>query len=106
MAHKTNQYCVAENWGKGFITNDDSINFSPSSFPGNVWRVNAHNQNANGWVSRVNGTHKTLSEAQGIVDAEITSAQSAWDSDNVEGESAEDKNRRLGSRPEDITLTE
>ena len=106
MAHKTYQYCVAENWGKGFITNDDSINFSPSSFPGNVWRVNAHNQNANGWVSRVNGTHKTLSEAQGIVDAEITSAQSAWDSDNVEGESSDEKIKRLGAKPVDITLEE
>tara|TARA_R100000541_G_scaffold35060_2_gene43474 strand:+ start:60 stop:380 length:321 start_codon:yes stop_codon:yes gene_type:complete len=106
MAHKTNQYCVAENWGKGFITHDDSLNFSPSSFPGNVWRVNAHNQNANRWISGVAGVHKTLSEAQAIVDAEITSTQSAWDSDNVEGESAEDKNRRLSPRPENITLTE
>ena len=44
---KTYQYCVAENWGKGFITNDDSIKLSPSSFPGNVWRVPAHNQDAN-----------------------------------------------------------
>ena len=106
MAHKTYQYCVAENWGKGFITHNDAVKLEFRSFPGDVWRVNAHNQDANGWVSRVNGTHKTLSEAQGIVDAEITSTQNAWDSDNVEGESAEDKNRRLGSRPEDITLTE
>jgi hypothetical protein len=30
MAHKTYQYCVAENWGKGFITHNDSrkIGFS------------------------------------------------------------------------------
>ena len=32
MAHKTYQYCVAENWGKGFITNDDSRKSSPLAF--------------------------------------------------------------------------
>ena len=47
-----------------------------------------------------------LSEAQTIVSAEVTSAQNAWDNDNVEGESADEKNDRLGNRPADITLTE
>ena len=69
MAHKTYQYCVAENWGKGFITHNDSRKIGFSGFPGNVWKVPAHNQDANRWIAGVNGTHKTLSEA----------AQAAWD---------------------------
>ena len=100
------QYCVASNWGKGFITNGDALKLEISGFPGDVWKVNANNQDANRWISGVAGVHKTLVEAQAIVDAETTSAKSAWDSDNVEGESAEDKNRRIGTRPENITLTE
>jgi hypothetical protein len=43
-----------------------------------VWRVPAHNQDANRWIAGVNGTHKTLSEAQAIVDAEVTQAQADW----------------------------
>ena len=34
MAHKTYQYCVAENWGKGFITADDSRKLALRGFPG------------------------------------------------------------------------
>jgi len=106
MAHKTYQYCVAENWGKGFITADDSRKIGFTGFPGDVWRFPAHNQDANRWVAGVNGSHKTLSEAQAIVDAEIQAAQTAWDNDNVDGETSEDKIRRLGDRPVDITLEE
>ena len=100
------QYCVATNWGKGFITHDDSRKLSILSFPGDVWRVPANNQDANRWIAGVAGTHKTLSEAQAIVDAEITSSQTAWDNDNVEGETSEQKILRLGDRPTDITLEE
>jgi len=106
MAHKTYQYCVAENWGKGFITADDSRKLALRSFPGDVWRFPAHNQDANRWVVGVNGSHKTLSEAQAIVDAIITSSQTAWDDNNVEGETSEQKILRLGDRPVDITLEE
>ena len=106
MAHKTYQYCVAENWGKGFITADDSRKLALRGFPGNVWRVPAHNQDANRWVAGVAGTHKTLSEAQAIVDTEVQTAQNIWDDNNVEGETSEEKIRRIGDRPEDITLEE
>lgn len=41
--------------------------------------MNAHNQDANRWIAGVAGTHKTLSEAQAIVDAEVTQAQADWD---------------------------
>ena len=100
------QYCVAENWGKGFITHDNARKLEFSSYPGNVWRTNANNQDANQWVAGVAGVRKTLSEAQAIVDAEITAQQTAWDNDTVEGETDQDKVRRIGSRPEDITLEE
>ena len=103
---KTYQYCVAENWGKGFIDHVESVKITFKSFPGNVWQVPAYNKHANLWIAKVGGTAKTLSEAQTIVSAEVTSAQNAWDSNNVEGESADEKNERLGTRPADITLTE
>ena len=103
---KTYQYCVAENWGKGFIDHVESVKITFKSFPGNVWQVPAYNKHANLWIAKVGGTVKTLSEAQTIVSAEVTSAQNAWDNDNVDGESADEKNERLGARPADITLTE
>ena len=100
------QYVVATNWGKGFITHEDSRKLSPSSFPGNLWKVPANNQDANRWIAGVAGVRKTLSEAQTIVDAEITTAQSDWDGNNVEGETNDEKILRIGARPTDITLTE
>jgi len=105
MAHKTYQYCVAENWGKGFITHDDSRKLEFRSFPGNVWRVNAHNQDANRWIAGVAGTHKTLSEAQAIVDAEVQAAQAAWDALPAD-QKAPSAGFEVITRPEDITLEE
>ena len=103
---KTYQYCVAENWGKGSIDHVESVKITFKSFPGDVWQVPAYNKHANLWIAKVGGTVKALSEAHTIVSAEVTSAQNAWDSNNVEGESADEKNDRLGERPADITLTE
>ena len=103
---KTYQYCVAENWGKGFINQDESFRITFASFPGNVWQVPAYNKHANLWIAKVAGVVKTRDEAQAIVDAEVTAAQSAWDADNVEGETAEQKIERIGNRPADITLGE
>jgi len=76
MAYK---YCVAENWGVGFITNDDSSKFQISGFPGNVWQIPADNQDANLWVYKVAGIFKTKAEAQAIVDAIVAQAQADWD---------------------------
>jgi len=76
MAYK---YCVAENWGKGFITHDDSSKFQISGFPGNVWQIPADNQDANLWVNKVAGVWKTKEEAQAIVDAIVAQAQADWD---------------------------
>ena len=103
---KTYQYCVAENWGKGFIDFDESHRITFKSFPGNVWQVPAYNKHANLWIAKVAGTVKTLSEAQAIVTAQVDAAQDAWDADNVSGESADEKIERLGAKPLDITLVE
>ena len=75
----TYKYCVAENWGKGFITHSDSSKYQVSGFPGNVWQIPANNQDANLWVYKVAGTFKTTAEAQAIVDVEVAAAQAAWD---------------------------
>lgn len=76
MAYK---YCVAENWGKGFIEIGESSRFEISGLPGNVWRIPANNKDANLWVFKVAGSFKTKAEAQAIVDAEVAKAQAAWD---------------------------
>ena len=103
---KTYQYCVAENWGKGFIDHDESQRITFASFPGNVWQVPAYNKHGNLWIAKVAGVVKTKDEAQTIVTAEVTKAQNAWDANNVEGESSDDKIVRLGAKPTDITLDE
>jgi len=106
MANKNYQYCVAENWGKGFIEHGESIKITFRGYPGNIWQVPASNKFANLWINKVLGVPKTCAEAQAIVDAVITKAQSDWDADNVDGETAEQKDLRIGTRPVDITLEE
>ena len=103
---KTYQYCVAENWGKGFIDHVESIKITFTSFPGDVWQVPAYNKHANLWIAKVGGTVKTKAQAQTIVTAQVDAAQTAWDNDNVSDESAGDKVERLGAKPLDITLIE
>lgn len=96
-------YCTATNTGKGFITHQDRADFYIRGFLADVWVVEKNLAGAN-WISRVSGTSKTHAEAKTIVDDEITSLQSAWDADNVDGESADDKIERLGAKPTAITL--
>ena len=103
---KTYQYCVAENWGKGFIEYDESHRITFASFPGDVWQVPAYNKHANLWIAKVAGTVKTKDQAQTIVTAKVDAVQTAWDNDNVEGESSDEKIARLGAKPSDITLQE
>ena len=101
---KTYQYCVATNWGKGFIDHVESWRITFKSYPGNVWQVPAYNKHANLWIAKVAGTVKTRDEAQAIVTTEINAAKTAWDNNNVEGESSDEKIERLGAKPTDITL--
>ena len=94
---KTYQYCVAENWGKGFIDHVESSRITFKSYPGNVWQVPANNKDANLWIAKVLGTVKTKSEAQAIVDAEVQAAQAAWDALPAEEQA-------MRNRPADIVL--
>ena len=103
---KTKQYCVAENWGKGFIEHSESRKISFSGLPGNVWQVPAHNKDANLWINKVLGIIKTKNEAQTIVSGAITTSQNTWDADTVDGETAEQATLRKGNRPVDIVLPE
>ena len=98
------QYCVAKNWGKGFITPNDSRTVgSFESFMGDLWKVPANNQDANRWIAGVNGTVKTLSEAQAIADAETVLLQAAWDAlPDADKAPAVESN----TRPVNITLEE
>ena len=103
---KIYQYCVAENWGKGFIDHDESQRITFKGYPGNVWQVPAYNKHGNLWIAKVAGVLKTKDEAQTIVTAIVDADKTAWDNDNVEGESASNKIARIGSKPTDITLVE
>ena len=94
-------YCTAINWGYGFITHQDKQKGSIAGFPADVWVVA---DNHGEWVARVNGDRKTKSEAQTLVTAAVDADQTAWDNNNVEGESSQQKIDRIGPKPLDITL--
>ena len=100
------RYCVAENWGKGFIEHDESRKITFTGYPANVWGLPINNKDANLWINKVLGTVKTRAEAQALVDAQIDSEQTAWDNDNESGETSSEKEQRIGFRPADITLEE
>ena len=55
-------------------------------------------------MARNNGVSKTKDQAQTLVTAAVDAAKSAWDDNNVEGESSAEKIERLGPKPTDITL--
>jgi len=103
MANDIFNYCVATNTGKGFITHDDSRKFWRQGYPANVW-VATDCVESRLWVARNNGTSKTKSEAQTLVTAEVDAAKTAWDDNNVEGESSAEKIARIGTKPTDVTL--
>ena len=103
MANDIFNYCVATNTGKGFITHEDSRAFSIQGFPGNVW-VATDVRESRHWVARNNGVSKTKDQAQTIVTNAVNTLKSAWDDNNVDGESSADKILRLGAKPVDITI--
>ena len=96
-------YWVVANSGKGIITHTDSRKFWIQGYPANVWVCDDIPESRD-WGARNSATTKTKSEAQTLVTNAVNTAKNAWDNDNVEGESAEDKNIRLGSKPTTITL--
>ena len=96
-------YGTATNTGKGFFTHEDRRNFFLRGYPANVWVV-GNNEKGALWLAEKNGVEKTKSQAQTLVTAEVDAAKSAWDDDNVEGESSAEKIIRLGAKPNDITI--
>jgi hypothetical protein len=80
MAYK---YCTATNWGKNFFTHEERKNFYLAGHPGDVWVV-GNNLFGDQWIGKVSGAIKTKEEAQAIVDAKITEAQTAWDALSAE----------------------
>ena len=94
-------YCVAINWGEGFITHGDREKGVIQGFPGDVWVAD---DNMRQWMAKVNATTKTKSEAQTIVTAKVDEYKAAWDNNNVEGESSAEKIARAGARPTTVTL--
>ena len=103
MANDIFNYCVATNTGKGFITHDDSRRFWISGYPGNEWVVTDCVESRH-WVARNSGSSKTKAEAQAVVKGVVDDAKDAWDADNVDGESADEKIARLGAKPTEPTL--
>ena len=103
MANDIYNYSVMTNTGKGFITHEDSRAFWRQGFPANVW-VATDVRESRKWVARNNGVSKTKDQAQTLVTAVIDAAKTAWDDDNVEGESSAEKIERLGAKPTDITI--
>jgi len=97
MANDIFNYCVATNTGKGFITHTDSRKFWIGGYPANVW-VATDCVESRHWVARVNGTSKTKSEAQTLVNTEVTNAQNAWDALSDEAKAL------TSGRPSDVTL--
>lgn len=61
------KYYLAENYGNGFITHEDSERAHIAGYPGNIW-VTENVQ----WAQRIGAIEKTKSEAQAIVDAAIS----------------------------------
>ena len=103
MANDIYNYSVMTNTGKGFITHQDSQKFWIGGYPANVW-VATDVRESRHWVARHNGISKTKDQAQTLVTAAVDAAKTAWDDDNVEGESSAEKITRLGAKPTDVTI--
>lgn len=103
-------YGTAQNTGKGFFTHEDRRNFFLRGYTGhdgsnyvNTWVI-GNNEKGALWLAEKGGTEKTKSEAQALVKASDDLARTAWDNNNVEGESADDKVTRIGEKPGFITI--
>ena len=103
-------YGTANNTGKGFFTHEDRLNFFLRGYTGHdgsnyvdTWVI-GNNEKGALWLAEKGGTEKTKSEAQALVKAYDDLARTAWDNDNVSGESADEKIARIGAKPGFITI--
>ena len=103
MANDIYNYSVMTNTGKGFITHEDKKKFWLCGYPANVW-VATDVRESRHWVARNNGVSKTKDQAQTLVTNAVNTLKSAWDDNNVDGESSAEKILRLGAKPVDITI--
>ena len=98
-------YGVAANTGKEFFTHEDRRNFFLRGYTGHdssnyvdCWVV-GYNEKGAQWLAEKGGTEKTKSELQALIKASDDLGRTAWDNNNVDGESADDKVSRIGSKP-------
>ena len=103
-------YGTATNTGKGFFTAEDRRAFSLRGYQGHdgsayvdVWCI-GNNERGAYWLAEKSGTEKTKAEAQALVKAADDLARTAWDNNNVDGESADDKIARIGEKPGFVTI--
>jgi len=103
-------YGTATNTGKNFFTHEDRRNFYLRGYGGHdgsnyvdCWVI-GYNEKGAFWLAEKGGTEKTKAELQALVKASDDLARTAWDNDNVDGESADDKVARIGSKPGFITI--
>ena len=103
-------YGTAQNTGKGFFTHQNRLDFSLRGYTGHdgsnyvdVWCI-GNNERGAYWLAEKNGVEKTKSEAQALVKASDDLARTAWDNDNVSGESADEKILRIGEKPGFTTI--
>tara|TARA_B100001059_G_scaffold169891_1_gene169818 strand:- start:1137 stop:1445 length:309 start_codon:yes stop_codon:yes gene_type:complete len=78
-------YGTANNTGKGFFTAEDRRAFSLRGYQGHdgsayvdVWCI-GNNERGAYWLAEKNGTEKTKAEAQSLVNAAVTLAQTHYD---------------------------
>ena len=103
-------YGTATNTGKGFFTAEDRRNFFLRGYTGHtgsayidVWVV-GYTENGALWLAEASGTDKTKAEAQALVKAADDLTRTAWDDNDVDGESADEKVARIGAKPGFITI--
>jgi len=103
-------YGTANNTGKGFFTAEDRRNFFLRGYSGHdgssyldCWVI-GYNEKGATWLAEKGGTEKTKAELQALIKASDDLARTAWDNNNVEGESADEKNIRVGPKPGFVTI--
>ena len=103
-------YGTANNTGKGFFTAEDRRAFSLRGYQGHdgsayvdVWCI-GNNERGAYWLAEKSGTEKTKAEAQALVKAADDISRTAWDNNDVDGESADEKVARIGSKPGFISI--